>query len=108
MFQRTRYDSSTTLGRNVSFIMAKWIAAEKARPGLRHAVVCPERDDDDDRKDQRERITQSKRTRARSLAIVDWPKVARTCIIRADVVLSFSSGVTLVLFLFRFRLFCFH
>ena len=78
MFQRTRYDSSTTLGAE-RFIMAKWIAAEKARPGLRHAVVCPERDDDDDddndddddRKDQRERITQSKQTRAGSLAIVD-------------------------------------
>ena len=24
--------------------MAKWVAAEKARAGLRHALACPERD----------------------------------------------------------------
>ena len=65
MYQRTRYDSARTLG--AERFMAKWIAAEKARPGLRHAVVCPERDG----KDQKERITQSKRAHAGSLAIVD-------------------------------------
>ena len=47
------------------FIVAKWIAAEKVRAGLRHAVVYPnvaER--------TKERIAQSKRTRAGSLAII--------------------------------------
>ena len=46
--------------------MAKWIAAQKVRAGLRHAVVCmnvTER--------TKERIAQSKRARAGSLAIVD-------------------------------------
>ena len=40
--------------------MAKWIVAEKAKAGLRHAVVCPN-----------VRIAQSKRARAGSLALVD-------------------------------------
>ena len=46
--------------------MAKWIAAEKVRAGLPHAVVCPyvtER--------AKERIAQSKRARVGSLALVD-------------------------------------
>ena len=46
--------------------MAKWIAAEKTRAGLRHAVVCPNvtgRTND--------RIAQSKRVYAASLALVD-------------------------------------
>ena len=46
--------------------MAKWITAEEAKSGLRHAVVCPnvmER--------TKERIAQSKRARAGSLALVD-------------------------------------
>ena len=43
--------------------MAKWIAAEKVRAGLRHAVLCTGR--------TKERIAQSKRIRAGSLAIVD-------------------------------------
>ena len=67
--------------------MTKWIAAEKARAGLRHAVVCSN-------------VAESKRARAGSLAIVDEPHVARTCILRADVVFSFSTFV-----LFRFRFF---
>ena len=47
--------------------MAKWIAAEKARAGLRHVViVCPNVTGR-----TKERITQSKRARAGSLAIVD-------------------------------------
>ena len=55
----------------------------------------------------KERLSQSKRARSGSLAIVDKPQVAQTCILRVDVVLSFS-GVTFVLFCFRFRLFlCF-
>ena len=46
--------------------MAKWIAAEKARTGLLHAVVCP-----DVMERTKERIASSKRARAGSLAIVD-------------------------------------
>ena len=55
-------------------------------------------------------IAQNKRarTRAGSLAIVtiivDQPKVARACILPADVVLSFSG---VFCFLFRFRLYAF-
>ena len=59
---------------------------------LRHAVVCPNVTGR-----AKERITQSKRARAGSLAIADSPQVARTCFLRADVVLSFS-GVMSVLF----------
>ena len=46
--------------------MAKWIAEEKARARLRHAVVCPNVTGR-----TKERIAQSKRARAGSLAIVD-------------------------------------
>ena len=46
--------------------MVKWIAAEKARAGLRHAILCP-----DVTRRTMERIAQSKRARAGSLAIVD-------------------------------------
>ena len=46
--------------------MAKWIVAEKARAGLRHAVVCPNVTGR-----TKERIAQSKRARAGSLALVD-------------------------------------
>ena len=46
--------------------MAKWIAAEKIRTGLRHAVVCP-----NVRVRTKERIAQSKRARAGSLAIAN-------------------------------------
>ena len=48
------------------YFMAKWIAAEKARAGLRHAVVCPKVT-----RKTKERIAQSKRARAGSLALVD-------------------------------------
>ena len=44
--------------------MAKWNGAEKARVGLRHAVVCPNVTGR-----TKERIAQSKRARAGSLAI---------------------------------------
>ena len=74
--------------------MAKWIAVEKARAG--HAVVCP-----NVTRRTKERITQNKRARAGSLALVDWPQVARiTCILLADAVLLSLSGVTFVLFCF--------
>ena len=46
--------------------MAKGIAAERARDGLRHAVVCPNVTGRTE-----ERIAQSKRARAGLLVIVD-------------------------------------
>ena len=46
--------------------MAKWIAAEKAKAGLRHAVVCPNVTGR-----IKERIARSKRDRAGSLGLVD-------------------------------------
>ena len=46
--------------------MAKWIAAEKLRAGIQHAVVCP-----DVTGITKERIAQSKRDRPGSLATVD-------------------------------------
>ena len=46
--------------------MAKWIAAEKARAELRHAIVRPNVTGR-----TKERIAQNKRARAGSLAIVD-------------------------------------
>ena len=58
--------------------MAKWMVAEKAKAGSRHAVVCPNVTGR-----TKERIAQSKRARAGSLALIDWPQVARTCILRA-------------------------
>ena len=47
-------------------LMAKWMDAEKARAGLRHAVVCP-----NVRGRTKEKMVQSKRTRAGSLSLVD-------------------------------------
>ena len=73
--------------------MTKWIAAKKVRAGLRHAVVCPNVTGR-----TKDRIAQSKQTRAGSLTIVDWPQVARTCILQAKDVALFFSGVTFVLF----------
>ena len=46
--------------------MAIWITAEKARSGLRHAIICPNVTGR-----TKERIAQSKRAHAGSLAIVD-------------------------------------
>ena len=46
--------------------MAKWIAAEKTKAGLRHAVVCSNMTGR-----TKERIAQSKLARAGSLALVD-------------------------------------
>ena len=48
------------------YFMAKWITAEKARAGLRHAVICPNVTGK-----IKERIAQSKRACAGSLAIAD-------------------------------------
>ena len=44
--------------------MAKWIAAEKAKAGLRHAVVCPNVTGR-----TKKGIVQSKQARAGSLAL---------------------------------------
>ena len=49
----------------VELFMVKWTVAQKATAGLRHAVVCPNVTGR-----TKERITQSKRARAGSLAIV--------------------------------------
>ena len=58
--------------------MAKWIAAEEARAGLRHAVVCP-----NVKGRTKARVAQSKRARAGSVALDDKLRVAQTCFLRA-------------------------
>ena len=58
--------------------VAKWIVAEKTKAGLRHTVVCPNVTGR-----TKEKIAESKRPRASSLALVDHPQVARTCALRA-------------------------
>ena len=99
-----------TVEQGAEHFMAKWIVAEKAKAGLRHAVVCP-----NGTGRTKERIAQSKRTRAGSLALVDWPQVERTCTLRAFG-LQMLRRLSLVLRLFlkknqttfvllRFRLF---
>ena len=55
-----------TAGQGAECFMAKWIAADKARAGLRYAVVCSNVTGR-----TKERVAQSKRARAGSLAIVD-------------------------------------
>ena len=55
-----------TAEREAEHFMAKWIAAEEVKAGLRHAVVCPNVTGR-----TKERTAQSKRARAGSLAIVD-------------------------------------
>ena len=82
--------------------MAKWIAAEKATAGLRHTVVCPNVTGR-----AKERIAQSKRARAGSLAIVDYSHKWRELVSgfwfadRCHVMSSFC-GITFVLFYFVF------
>ena len=55
-----------TVEQGAERLLAKYIAAEKARAGLRHALVCPNMT-----ARTKERIIQSKRARAGSLAIVE-------------------------------------
>ena len=56
-----------TAEQGAEHFMAKWIASEKAKTGLRHAmVVCPNVTGR-----TKKRIAQSKRARAGSLALVD-------------------------------------
>ena len=55
-----------TAEQGAKHFMAKWIVTEKIKAGLRHAVVCPNVTGRTE-----ERIAQSKRARAGSLALVD-------------------------------------
>ena len=55
-----------TAEQGAEHFIAKWIVADKAKAGLRHTVVCP-----DVTGRTKERIAQSKRARAGSLALVD-------------------------------------
>ena len=55
-----------TAEQGAEHFMAKWIVAEKNKAGLRHAVVCPNVTGR-----TKERIAQSERARAGSLALVD-------------------------------------
>ena len=55
-----------TAEQGAEHFMAKWIAAEEARAGLRHSVVCPNVTGN-----TKERIAQRKRAHAGWLAIVD-------------------------------------
>ena len=79
--------------------MAKWIAAEEARAGLRHAIACP-----NVMGRTKERIAQSKGARAGSVALVGLPQVSRTGILRACG-LQMSCRLSVV---FRYLCFCFH
>ena len=54
-----------TAEQGTEHFMAKWIVAEKAKAGLRHAVVCANVTGT-----TKEKIAQSKRARAGSLALV--------------------------------------
>ena len=55
-----------TAEQGAEHFMAKWIAAEKAKAGLRHAVVCLNVTGR-----TKERVVQSKRARFGSLALAD-------------------------------------
>ena len=55
-----------TVDQKAEHFVAKWIAAEKTKAGLRHAVVYPNVTGN-----IKERIAQSKRAHAGSLALVD-------------------------------------
>ena len=55
-----------TVEKGAEHFMAKWIAAEKVRAGVRHAVVCPNVTGM-----TKHKIAQSKRARAGSPALVD-------------------------------------
>ena len=55
-----------TAEQRAKHFIVKWIAAEKARAGLRHAVVCPNVTGRTEK-----RIAQTKRARAGLLTLVD-------------------------------------
>ena len=56
----------TTTIQGAGFFMTKWIAAERARAALRHAVICP-----NVAGRTKERVAQSKRAGTGLLAAVD-------------------------------------
>ena len=94
-----------TAEQGAEHFMAKWIVAEKTEVGLRHAVVCPNVTGR-----IKKRIAQSKRARAGSLALVDLPQVARTCILQAfRLQMPWRFPLLLRLFCFAsFSSLCFH
>ena len=63
---RARGEWRRTAEQEAEHFMAKWIVAEKTKAGLQHAVVCP-----NVAGRTKKRITQSKRARAGSVALVD-------------------------------------
>ena len=77
---------------------------KKTKVVLRHAVVCANVTGR-----TKERIAQSKRARGRSLALVDYPQVARTCALRALVCRYHDVFLWcyLCFILLRFRLYAF-
>ena len=80
--------------------MAKCIAAMKFRAGLQQAVICP-----NVTQRSKDMIAQNKRVRAGSLAIVDKPHMARTCILRAfgsRMSCFYFSGNTFLMFFLCF------
>ena len=84
--------------------MVEWIAAEKVKAGLLHAVVCPNITGR-----TKEGIARSNHVRVCLFAIVDnFPQVARSCILRS--VRRFHVVVLwryVCFVLFRFRLIAF-
>ena len=91
-----------TAEQGVERFMAKRIAAEKVGAGLRYAVACPNVTGRIE-----ERIAQTRRARAGSLATADQPQVARIGILRAFCLpmpccLSLALRFSLVSFCFVF------
>ena len=80
----------------VECFVAKWVAGEKVRAELRYAVVCP-----NVTRMAKERIAQSKQARAGSLAVVDYPQVARNCILRAFLFTGAMPPLSGATFIFR-------
>ena len=68
---RTRGNGAERQNKGRNIFMAKWIVADRTKVRLRHAVVCP-----DVTGRTKKRIAQSKRARAGSLALVDYPQVS--------------------------------
>ena len=93
-----------TAERGAERFMAKWIAADKVRAGLRSAVVCPNVTGRTE-----ERMVQSKRVRAGSLALASqkWHELVSfgSLVCRCHDCLSLLLRLLFVLF--RFRLFAF-
>ena len=86
-----------TANQGADHLMGKLVAVEKARTGLRHTVVHPRVT-----KRNKESVAWSKRARDGSLAIADYPQLARICILQAflfaDAILPFSGVITVFFF----------